>query len=67
MCVYCVRHAWRRTYELRASGFAVVQRHSVRVLCKDVLVGEYFPDLLVQDVLLVELKTVKALDDARRM
>jgi GxxExxY protein len=54
-------------YELRASGFAVVQRHSVPVLYRDVLVGEYFPDLLVQDVLLVELKTVKALDDARRM
>jgi GxxExxY protein len=31
------------------------------------LVGEYFPDLLVEDVLLVELKTVKALDDTHRM
>jgi GxxExxY protein len=55
------------TYELRASGFAVVHRHSARVLYKDVLVGECFPDLLVQNVLLVELKTVKALDGAHRM
>ena len=31
---------------------------------KDILVGEYFVDLLINDVLLVELKTVKALDDA---
>ncbi|HME23705.1 MAG TPA: GxxExxY protein [Acetobacteraceae bacterium] len=31
------------------------------------LVGEYVADLLVEDVLLVELKTVKALDDAHRM
>jgi GxxExxY protein len=29
--------------------------------------GEYFVDLLVEDVLLVELKTVRALDDAHRM
>ena len=34
---------------------------------KDILVGEYFVDLLINDVLLVELKTVKALDDAHRM
>jgi hypothetical protein len=28
------------------------------------LAGEYFVDLLINEVLLVELKTVKALDDA---
>ena len=31
------------------------------------LVGEYCADLLVEDVLLVKLKTVKALEDAHRM
>jgi GxxExxY protein len=30
------------------------------------VVGEYFVDLLVEDVLLVELKTVRALDEAHR-
>jgi hypothetical protein len=30
---------------------------------KDIFAGEYFVDLLINDVLLVELKTVKALDD----
>ena len=34
---------------------------------KDILVGEDFADLLVNDVLLVELKAAKALDDAHRM
>jgi hypothetical protein len=29
----------------------------------DVVVGEYFVHLLVEDMLRVELKTVKALDD----
>jgi GxxExxY protein len=32
----------------------------------DVVVGEYFADLLVEGVLLVELTAVKALDDAHR-
>jgi GxxExxY protein len=54
-------------YELRASGLLVVQQCSVRVHYKDVVVGEYFVDLLVEDVLLVELKTVKVLDDMHRM
>jgi GxxExxY protein len=30
------------------------------------VVGEYFVDLLVEEILLVELKTVKALDEAHR-
>jgi len=54
-------------YELHASGLLVVQQFGVRVYCKDVVVGEYFVDLLVEDVLQVELKTVRTLDDARRM
>ncbi|MGC1407782.1 MAG: GxxExxY protein [Acetobacteraceae bacterium] len=54
-------------YELRAGGFAVAQQCSVMVRYNDVVVGEYFADLLVENVLLVELKCVKALGDAHRM
>jgi GxxExxY protein len=53
--------------ELRASGLSVAQQCSVRVHYNDAVVGEYFPDLLVEDVLLVELKTVNDLDGAHRM
>jgi GxxExxY protein len=49
-----------------AAGFAVVQQCSVTVHYNDIVVGEYFADLLVENVLLVELKVVKALDDAHR-
>jgi GxxExxY protein len=49
--------------ELRAAGLAVVQQCSARVYYNGVVVGEYFADLLVDDLLLVELKTVKALND----
>jgi GxxExxY protein len=53
--------------EMRATGLAIVQQHAVTVLYRDMVVGEYFPDLLVEDVLLVELKIVKALDDTHRL
>jgi GxxExxY protein len=48
-----------KALELRASGLAVVQQFGVRVYYNDAVVGRYFADLLVEDVLLVELKTVK--------
>src|SRR5208282_1396493 len=54
-------------YEIRATGLSVVQQCGARVYYNDVVVGEYFVDLLVEDVLLVELKTVKALDDTHLM
>jgi GxxExxY protein len=53
--------------EIRAAGLLVVQQCGFRVRYNDVIVGEYFPDLLVEDLLLVELKTVTALHDAHRM
>jgi GxxExxY protein len=44
-----------------------MQQYGAKVHYKDILVGDYFVDLLVNDVLLVELKTVKALDDVHWM
>src|SRR5438445_8725568 len=54
-------------HELCAGGLAVAQQCSVRVHYKDVVVGEYFADLWVEGVLLVELKTVKALEDTQKI
>jgi GxxExxY protein len=51
-------------YEVRAAGLSAVQQYGAKVHYKDILVGEHFVDLLINDVLLVELKTVKVLDDA---
>ena len=44
-----------------------MQQCGVRVHYNGVVIGEYFANLLVEDVLLVELKPVKALDDTHRM
>jgi len=47
--------------EIRAASLAVVRQRRVRVHDNDVVAGEYLPDLLV------ELKTVKALDEAHML
>jgi GxxExxY protein len=52
-------------------GRLVPRRRSERqglitVTYKGTLVGEYFVDLLVEDAVLIELKTVRALDRAHR-
>ncbi|MBL0313639.1 MAG: GxxExxY protein [Holophagaceae bacterium] len=50
-------------HELRKAGLKVSQQHPIKVLYDGQIVGEFVCDLLVEDVLLVELKAVRALDD----
>ena len=49
--------------EMCAAGLAAAQQRGVSVHYNGEVVGEYFADLVVEDLLLVELKTVNALDD----
>ena len=49
--------------DLRHSGLKVVQQQRIEVRYKDVLVGDYVADLLINDAVLVEVKAVKHLDD----
>jgi GxxExxY protein len=53
-------------HELRKAGLTAAQQRGLAVLYDDVIVGEYSVDLLVEDVLLVELKAVTALEEAHR-
>ncbi len=49
-------------HRLRKSGLNVKQQAPVKVYDEDgTLIGDYFADLLVEDWLIVELKTAKAL------
>jgi GxxExxY protein len=50
-------------HELRKAGLRVQQQAPLQVRYDGMLVGEYIADLLVEDRLLVELKTVKNLDE----
>lgn len=52
--------------ELRAAGLAVAQQSGITVLYKGARVGAYFVDLLVEEAVMVELKTVRALDRNHR-
>jgi len=47
--------------ELRACGFRCDQQHSFKVLYREEIVGEYIPDLLVNDSVVVEIKAVESL------
>src|SRR3984885_12597063 len=50
-------------YELRKSGLAGSQQHPMVVGYNGTVVGEYTVDLLVEHIVLVELKVAKAIDE----
>ena len=50
-------------HELMKSNLRVVQQHQMNVFYDNVLVGEFFADLLVEEKVLLELKAVRQLDD----
>ena len=49
--------------ELGHAGLHVVQQRRIEVRYKDVLVGDFVADLLVEECVIVEIKAVRALDD----
>ena len=51
-------------HEIRKSGLGVIQQRGIVVFYDDVIVGEYTADLLVEDLVIVELKVVGALSDS---
>jgi GxxExxY protein len=53
-------------HELTKKGLKVEQQCSIPVYYDQVLVGEYLADLLVEGLVLVELKSVKAIEDIHK-
>lgn len=49
--------------ELTDNGLSVIQQRPVSVWYVNQIVGEYFADLVIEDLVLVEIKAVKALLD----
>lgn len=49
--------------ELKREGLKVEQQRPIKIYYRDVLVGEYIADLLVNDCLLIELKAVQELEE----
>ena len=52
--------------ELLAAGLRVRQQHAVPVRYRGEIVGDYVADLLVEDEVLIELKTVREFDDIHK-
>lgn len=49
--------------EMRAAGLRFSQQHSLPVLYKGTLVGDFVADFVVEECVVLELKAVKALDE----
>jgi GxxExxY protein len=53
-------------HELRKAGLAVSQQHRMIVRYDGIVVGDYTVDLLVENIVLVELKAAKGIDEIHR-
>lgn len=49
--------------ELRRIGLVVAQQHPIPVTWRGEVVGDFYADLLVENLVIVELKVVKAFED----
>ncbi len=50
-------------YDIQASGLKVFQQAPIKVEYEGIVVGDFFTDLLVEEMVLVELKAVSMLKD----
>ena len=52
--------------ELEGKGFQIQQQKAISVYYRQRLMGEYFADLVVNDLVIVELKAVRLLSDSHK-
>jgi GxxExxY protein len=50
-------------HELRKANLSVFQQHPIQVHYEEITVGDYFADLLVENRIILELKTVETISD----
>ncbi len=50
-------------HEIRKDGLQHKQQHPIKVIYDGIILGEFHADLLVENIVLVELKAVSALND----
>ncbi|MES2748287.1 MAG: GxxExxY protein [Bacteroidota bacterium] len=51
-------------YELQANGFKVESQKKIKVFYKEMEVGEYYADIIVNDLVILELKASECLVEA---
>jgi GxxExxY protein len=50
-------------HQMRKDGLNVILQYPIKVVYDGIIVGEFFANMLVEDIVLVELKAVSALTD----
>lgn len=50
-------------HEMRKDGLKVLQQYPIQVVYDGIIVGEFFADMLVESIVIVELKAIAALTD----
>ena len=50
-------------HEMKKNGLRVAQQYPIKVIYDEIMVGEFFADILVENLVLVELKAVIELND----
>lgn len=50
-------------HEMKKNGLSVVQQYPIKVIYDAVVVGEFFADILVENLVLIELKAVIELNE----
>lgn len=53
-------------HELRKSGFRVTQQQKIDVVYDGIVVGFYEADIIVEDQIIIEVKALRAMDDAHK-
>lgn len=51
-------------YELKRNGFKVEAQRKIKVYYKEIEVGDYFADLIINDVVILELKSAESISKA---
>ena len=54
-------------FELEKKGFNVQQQKSITVYYEDIIAGEYYADLFINDKIIIELKVANAIDKAHEI
>lgn len=49
--------------ELKKLSFQIVPKQSIKVFYDEVVIGEYFADILVEDKVIIEIKAAKNIAD----
>ncbi len=52
--------------ELKSAGFKVLQQQNIKVYYENQIVGDYFADIIVNDLIILEIKAAEGLRDENK-